>query len=163
MRIVRPCPYQRCLVPAAVIMLGFFPSRYGCRGQIQRPKRLGPPGCRLSPTRNLCPKLLCVVKTAHGTVFARSSQSHLRHRYWPHSQGANLAWWWPHRAVEVRSGSSASAELSRHVGFTPDFGRMERRRELTLRARSRRQGVHVRIESSFVRRWILAISSVPDP
>lgn len=39
-------------------------------------------------------------------------------------------------AVRVRYGSNASAELSWHVGFTPDFGRMVATQELTLRAQA---------------------------
>jgi hypothetical protein len=35
---------------------------------------------------------------------------------------------------EDRCGSNASVQLSRHVGFTPDFGRMVATHELTLRA-----------------------------
>ena len=35
-----------------------------------------------------------------------------------------------------RYGSTASVERSRHVGFTPDFGRMVATQELTLRARN---------------------------
>jgi hypothetical protein len=42
-----------------------------------------------------------------------------------------------HFTTLVRSGSNASVELSWHVGFTPDFGRMVATQELTLRARKR--------------------------
>jgi hypothetical protein len=46
----------------------------------------------------------------------------------------------PHRlpyACDDRYGSNASVELSWHVGFTPDFGRMVATQELTLRAKNR--------------------------
>jgi len=38
--------------------------------------------------------------------------------------------------LDFRSGSIAVVELSWHVGFTPDFGRMVATQELTLRADS---------------------------
>ncbi|MFY9939660.1 MAG: hypothetical protein WAK33_22450, partial [Silvibacterium sp.] len=39
--------------------------------------------------------------------------------------------------LDFRNGSNASVELSWHVGFTADFGRMVATQELTLRARNR--------------------------
>jgi hypothetical protein len=42
---------------------------------------------------------------------------------------------WQIQLADVAHGSNASVELSWHVGFTPDFGRMVATQELTLPAK----------------------------
>jgi hypothetical protein len=58
-------------VAAAVIILGFLPVGMAQRPDPpdQTPRPAGPPSVAYA---EFCPKLLCVVKTAHRTVFARS-------------------------------------------------------------------------------------------
>jgi hypothetical protein len=47
--------------------------------------------------------------------------------------------------VDVHFRSNASVQLSRHVGFAPDFGRMVATQELTLRANRRHAAATLRL------------------